>query len=55
MQRINVTLDERTLALLRRLGERLGLRDRAAVIRFLAQYAARKERLPQPQEEKEQT
>ena len=43
MQRINVTLNDETLGLLRKIGEQFGISDRSSTIRFVTAYVAGKE------------
>lgn len=45
MQRINVTLDDETVDLLTRLGQRFGTADRSSTIRFLTRYVAGQEQM----------
>src|SRR5690554_174369 len=45
MQRINVILDQRTLDVLARLGQRFGIGDRSSVVRFIARRVAEQKRV----------
>lgn len=55
MKRVNATLDERTIELLRRLGERLGIADRSSVIRHITARVAREERIELNDDDKEES
>lgn len=54
MKRINVTLDDHTLALLRRIGERVNIADRSAAIRYVVMRVAREEALVDETVDKEE-